>query len=163
MASFYGNIDVKVDEKGRVFVPFNYRRLLGFDKDAKERLLIVGRKDLERECLVFFPQEVWDEKVKNLKEGLLKKVDEIKKTDPNISFDWRKHLDAFTRAAFTLEIDPQGRILIQRDYLKAIGIDKEAVFAGEMERFTLWNRTKLEAENISDEKLAEEIGDLLDL
>ena len=63
MSTFLGNIEVKADEKGRIFVPATYRRILA--EMGSKRLVM--RRDTDNECLIFYPEQVWNEKVSGLR------------------------------------------------------------------------------------------------
>ena len=56
---FTGNIDAKVDEKGRVFVPSSFRKILQREDAAG----LVLRRDVFQRCLVLYPAEVWNRQV----------------------------------------------------------------------------------------------------
>ena len=56
---FTGSTDAKVDEKGRVFVPSNFRKIL--QKEEVDGLIL--RRDIFQRCLVLFPINVWDAQV----------------------------------------------------------------------------------------------------
>ena len=58
MSTFVGNIDGRLDEKGRIFVPAAYRKILA--ENGSKR--IVMRRDTDNECLIFYPELVWNEK-----------------------------------------------------------------------------------------------------
>ena len=59
MQTFIGNIEAKLDEKGRIFVPAVYRKILAEEESKR----IVMRRDTDNECLMFYPESVWNEKV----------------------------------------------------------------------------------------------------
>ena len=54
---FIGNIEAKVDAKGRVFLPAVFRKELPGDDTATLML----RKDLFQDCLVLYPESIWNE------------------------------------------------------------------------------------------------------
>ena len=56
---FTGNIDAKVDDKGRVFVPSSFRKILQREDSAG----LVLRRDVFQRCLVLYPAEVWNRQV----------------------------------------------------------------------------------------------------
>ncbi|MBO7724429.1 MAG: cell division/cell wall cluster transcriptional repressor MraZ, partial [Paludibacteraceae bacterium] len=56
MATFIGNIEAKLDAKGRVFVPASYRKLLV----CREKEQLVVRKDPDMNCLILYPENVWN-------------------------------------------------------------------------------------------------------
>ena len=103
MQTFVGNIDGRLDEKGRIFVPAIYRRILA-DSESKR---IVMRRDTDNECLMFYPEEVWNEKVEQLRQAL----DEWDPEDQLI-------LMQFMADAEYMEMDGQGRILLQKKNLR---------------------------------------------
>ena len=55
MIQFLGNIEAKVDAKGRVFIPATFRKQL--QAASEERLVL--RKDVYQDCLVLYPESVW--------------------------------------------------------------------------------------------------------
>ncbi|KAA6307337.1 Transcriptional regulator MraZ, partial [termite gut metagenome] len=57
MVRFFGNIEAKTDTKGRVFIPAQFRKQL--TADSEERLIM--RKDVFQDCLVLYPESVWNE------------------------------------------------------------------------------------------------------
>ena len=66
MQTFVGNIEGRLDEKGRIFIPAAYRRILA----EAESKYIVMRRDTDNECLMFYPEQVWNEKVETLRATL---------------------------------------------------------------------------------------------
>ena len=112
---FTGNIDAKTDEKGRVFVPAAFRKLL---QQANLDALIL-RKDVFQQCLVLYPESVWDEMVDAI----------AARTNP---FDskGRAALRGFVAGAEKIAIDGNGRILIPCRYLEAADIQREVRFIG---------------------------------
>ena len=56
---FLGKTDAKLDVKGRLFLPASFRKELqgsGVDR-------VVLRKDVFNECLVVYPESVWNEQM----------------------------------------------------------------------------------------------------
>lgn len=135
MATFIGKYDAKADVKGRIFIPSNYRKLL--PESEKERIVI--RRDAENECLILYPEHVWNAKVEILKENL----DEWNPADQLL-------LMQFVSAAEWLDIDSQGRILLSKKLLSSISAESnEVVFAGMIDRFAIWSKTKYEQSLLS--------------
>ena len=60
---FTGSIDAKTDEKGRVFVPSVFRKVL--QKEEEEGLVL--RRDIFENCLVLYPKSVWDAQVDSVR------------------------------------------------------------------------------------------------
>ena len=139
MQTFVGNIEGRLDEKGRIFIPATYRRILA-ETNAKR---IVMRRDTDNECLMFYPEEVWNEKVETLRAAL----DEWDPEDQLI-------LMQFMADAEYLEMDSQGRILLQRKNLETIGAQNDVLFVGMLNRFALWTPDTFAAKRLSQTELA---------
>lgn len=130
MSTFIGKYEAKADVKGRVFIPAVYRKLL--PEGSRER--VVMRKDTENECLVFYPEHVWYAIMEQLKSGL----DEWNPDDQMIIMQ-------FVSDAEWFDIDVQGRILLAKRHLAAIGVENsEVLFVGMNDRFAVWNKKHYE-------------------
>jgi MraZ protein len=142
---FIGNIDAKTDEKGRVFVPATFRKLLQ-QADLDSMIL---RKDIFQQCLVLYPESVWNSMVDAIAE----------RTNP---FDskGRNALRGFVAGAEKIAIDGNGRILIPRRYLEAADIQNEVRFIGMDNSIEIWNRQKAE-DIINNDILAESLETLM--
>ena len=130
MSTFIGKYDAKADVKGRIFIPSSYRKLLPEEK--KDRLVM--RKDADKDCLIIYPEPVWNKKVEDLKSSL----DEWDADDQML-------LAQFVSDAEWLDIDNQGRVLITKKYLQQIGIENnEVLFVGMIDRFAVWGKQRYE-------------------
>jgi len=135
MSTFIGKYEAKADVKGRIFIPSAYRKLL--PEAEKER--VVMRKDAENDCLVIFPESVWNQKLSDFKS----KLDEWNPIDQLL-------LMQFVSDAEWLDIDSQGRVLISKKNLQAIGIENaEVLFVGMIDRFAVWSKGKYEQAKMS--------------
>lgn len=135
MSTFIGKYEAKADIKGRIFIPSNYRKLLPDGQKEK----VVMRKDAENDCLIIFPEQVWNEKVDDFKS----KLDEWNPVDQML-------LMQFVSDAEWLDIDSQGRILISKKNLLAIGIENaEVLFVGMIDRFAVWSKVRYEQNKMS--------------
>ena len=142
MSTFIGNIEARLDEKGRIFVPAGYRKLLGEEQSRR----IVMRRDTDNECLIFYPESVWNRKVEALRQAL----DEWDPEDQML-------LMQFMADAETLEPDTQGRVLLQKKNLETIGAKQDVLFVGMLDRFALWNPAKFEEKKLDNRELADRI------
>ncbi|MDD3077669.1 MAG: cell division/cell wall cluster transcriptional repressor MraZ [Paludibacter sp.] len=130
MSTFIGKYEAKADVKGRIFIPSVYRKLL----PDGERERIVMHRDSENDCLILYPEHVWNHKVAQLKSTL----DEWNPTDQLI-------LMQFISAAEWLDIDAQGRVLIAKKHLQSIAVEnQEILFVGMIDRFAVWGKTRFE-------------------
>ena len=139
MSTFIGNIAGRCDEKGRIFVPAVYRRILS--ENGSKR--VVMRRDTDNACLVFYPEEVWNGKVEALRGAL-------NEWDP----EDQMLLMQFMSDAEFMEMDGQGRILLSRRVLEMVGVEQEVLFVGMLDRFALWSPTQFESRKLEQKELA---------
>ena len=139
MLTFTGNIEARLDDKGRIFVPAGYRKILA-EMNSK---CLVMRRDTDNECLMFYPEQVWNEKVGALRAAL----DEWDPEDQLI-------LMQFMADAEYMELDGQGRILLQKKNLETIGAQQDVLFVGMLNRFALWTPDNFAAKRLSQTELA---------
>jgi len=142
MNTFIGNIEARTDEKGRIFIPAAYRKILA---EAGSRHLIM-RRDTDNECLIFYPEQVWNGKVQALRSAL----DEWDPDDQLI-------LMQFMSDADILDTDSQGRVLLAKKTLESIGAGSDVLFVGMLDRFALWNPQTFAAKKSGEKDLAERI------
>ena len=128
-----------MDEKGRIFIPAAYRKILA-EAESKR---IVMRRDTDNECLMFYPEAVWNEKVEALRAAL----DEWDPEDQLI-------LMQFMADAEYMDLDGQGRILLQKKNLETIGAQQDVLFVGMLNRFALWTPENFAAKRLSQSELA---------
>ena len=140
MSTFIGKYEAKSDIKGRVFIPSVYRKLLS--SIGSERIVI--RKDADNDCIIFYPEEVWNKKVNELRENL----DEWNPEDQMILF-------SFTEDAEWLDMDSQGRVLLSKKNQQAICMDdNEVLFIGMIDRFAVWSKKRYEEARMPSADLA---------
>lgn len=139
MTTFIGNIDARLDEKGRIFIPAVYRKILA-ESDSRRLVL---RRDPENECLIFYPEHIWNEKVEQLRSQL----DEWDPEDEMV-------LMQFMSDAEFLEPDNQGRVLLQKRNLEQISAQQDVVFVGMMNKFALWSPQKFEEKKLAQKEFA---------
>ena len=126
---FTGNIDAKVDEKGRVFVPSSFRKIL----QKEEELGLILRRDIFQRCLVLYPQQVWDEQ-----------VDAITAKTSMFDRNGRNALRQFVAGAEAVALDSGGRILIPKRYLEEACIKNDVRFIGVDNTIEIWNKQDAE-------------------
>ena len=142
MSTFIGNIEARADEKGRKFVPAAYRKILN---EAESKRLVM-RRDTDNECLIFYPEQVWNDKVGQLRQAL----DEWDPEDQML-------LMQFMSDAEFLDLDTQGRILLQKKNLETINAQQDVLFVGMLDRFALWNPATFADKRIDQKDLASRI------
>lgn len=122
---FLGNSEAKTDAKGRVFLPAVFRKQL---QTASEECLIL-RKDTYQNCLVLYPESIWNEQMNELRSRLNR---------------WNsKHQMIFRQFVSDVEIinlDSNGRFLIPKRYLKIANIQQEVRFIGMDDTIEIWSK-----------------------
>ena len=140
MSTFIGKYEAKADVKGRIFIPSAYRKLL----PDGEREKVVMRRDAENECMILYPEHVWNAKVEQLKATL----DEWNPADQML-------LMQFVADAEWLDIDSQGRVLIAKRHLQSISVENsELLFVGMIDRFAVWCKNRYEQSKMSQTDFA---------
>lgn len=126
---FIGNIEAKTDSKGRVFLPAYFRRIL--QAEGCEKVML--RKDVHQDCLVIYPEKVWNEQLDQLRA----KLDIWNATHQMI-------FRQFVADVEELNIDSNGRILLPKRYMKMAGIEQEVRFIGMYATIEIWAKEKVE-------------------
>lgn len=144
MPSLIGNIDAKVDAKGRAFLPAPFRRILD---DAK---VFYIRKGLFENCLVLYPEAAWDATIGELRTQLS---------------PWVREEDLifrqFVAEADRIELEDNGRMLIPKRYLNAIGIATEIRFIGRDSVIEIWATGQVENTFIDTQTFASKMESLM--
>jgi len=140
MSTFIGKYEAKADVKGRVFIPSVYRKVL--PEADRERLVM--RRDTDNDCLILYPESVWNAKVEQLKSVL----DEWNPDDQLL-------LMQFVSEAEWIDIDSQGRVLVSKRHLQEIGIEgSDMLFVGMIDRIALWGKSNYEKAGMSRQQVA---------
>ena len=135
MYSFFGKIEAKVDDKGRLFIPSNFREQL---VTASEKDQIVIRKNDSGNFLDIYPMSVWNEELAAIESKL-------NLLNPEHYEMYMQH----TEEASLLDIDKSGRILLPKLLAKELGIENEIVIIGTRSKMALWSRQRYE-ENLTN-------------
>ena len=146
MAKFIGEYGVKIDDKGRIIFPSQFKNVFS----EGETLKFVVKKDLFEDCLQMFTYQEWEKESEKVKERL--------------NFFNRKHAEfwrEYMRDRSIVEPDEKlGRISLPKKLLAQIGADKEVVFSGNDHLIEIWSKEKFEARKMSQSEfvsLAEEL------
>lgn len=126
MPSFIGNIEAKVDAKGRAFVPAQFRRLVD------ENSVFVLRKGIFDDCLVLYPEAVWEEIIGVMRQKLSR---------------WNRKEEQvfrqFVAEANRIELEDNGRMLIPKRYIESIGIKNDIRFEVAIQVLRFGHQTRL--------------------
>lgn len=143
---FTGNIDAKVDEKGRVFVPSSFRKILQREDESG----LILRRDVFQRCLVLYPKSVWDAQ-----------VDAITARTSMFDRAGRDALRRFVAGAEDITLDSGGRMLIPRRYLADADIETEVRFIGVDDTIEIWSRSAADALLAEPDQLADTLEALM--
>ena len=143
---FLGNIEAKLDAKGRVFLPSVFRKVL--QTSGEEKLVL--RKDVHQPCLVLYPESVWNERMDALRQQL------------NI---WNKdHQQLLRKMNSDVEeavLDGSGRLLISKRLLEKANLKQAIRFIGMDNVIEIWSPDLLDQTLESDEDFGTELENIL--
>ena len=123
MIDLVGEYHHKLDAKGRISLPSDFRKLLS--KDLKVSL------SPKNDCLYVFEPEgfsAWVDSIFEAKGGY--------RANSASDVNMRRWLNSRARSA---EIDNSGRIGIAADHREKAGQDKEVVLVGNTDHFEIWD------------------------
>ena len=149
MASFIGQYEAKVDDKGRLVFPAAFKALL--PEGELPRLGI--KKNIFEECLEMYTGKEWERQSEELKS----KLNFLNKD--HAAF-WRKYMRDCAEVILDARI---GRFAVPRNLLEKIGVTKEVVFSGNDYKIELWAKEKFADSEISDEVYLKIAGALSNL
>ena len=143
---FLGNIEAKVDAKGRAFLPAIFRKVL--QAGSEERLVM--RKDVFQSCLVLYPESVWNEQMDQMRSRLNR---------------WNKQQQQvfrqFVSEVELLTLDGNGRFLIPKRYLRMAEIDQDINFTGMGDTIEIWSNKKAEEQQMAPEEFEAALQELM--
>ena len=146
MPRFLGNIEAKIDSKGRIFFPATFRKeLLSVDEER-----VVLRKDVFQPCLVVYPERVWNEQMDFLRNRL-------NRWNANHQQLFRQFVSDVER----MDFDSNGRILIPKRYLQMAGIEGAVRCIGMGDTIELWAASAVQKPFVEGTVFAAALEELL--
>ncbi len=121
---FLGNIEAKVDSKGRAFLPSIFRKVLNTSCETS----IIMKKDIFQPCLVLYTESVWNNMLSTLRQHL----NRWSNKDQMI-------FRQFISDVEIISLDVSGRFLIPKRYLKMAHIEQQIKFIGMDDCIEIWN------------------------
>ncbi|MBQ9601125.1 MAG: division/cell wall cluster transcriptional repressor MraZ [Neisseriaceae bacterium] len=133
---FRGAHELTIDSKGRLAIPAKFREVLSreFAEDDDQVARIVVTLE-NRDRLLFYPESRWckiEQDLLNLRTA----------GKPNLE----KYRNLVLHNADTLEIDSAGRVLVPALLRGLVGLDKDVILVGRVDRLELWDRSRKLAE-----------------
>jgi MraZ protein len=143
---FLGNIEAKIDAKGRAFLPAIFRKVL--QAGSEERMVL--RKDVFQPCLVLYPESVWNEQMDQLRQRLNR---------------WNKQQQEvfrkFVSEAEVMTLDGNGRFLIPKRYLNMADIELDIKFTGMGDTIEIWSLKKAQELQMNAEDFGQALEQLM--
>ena|SRR5690554_4651671 len=134
----------KLDAKGRLVLPSKLKA--GIPETNGDTLVLMRYFE---PCLTLFTMVEFN-KIASRVAGL----NDMKKENRNIQRN-------FFRRSVEVELDSAGRILIPKNMLQAVSIDKDVLVMGSGTRIEIWNpETYYEKYDMDDEELADSVDNL---
>lgn len=121
---FLGNIEAKVDAKGRAFLPATFRKVL---QSCGEESLVL-RKDVFQPCLVLYPESVWNAQ-----------MDELRQRLNRWNRDHQRIFRQFVSDVEAITLDGNGRFLIPKRYIDMAAISGTVKFIGMGDSIEIWS------------------------
>ncbi len=130
---FRGSAPAKIDTKGRLKVPTDFRRVLD-ERYGPEVFItsVMGRSAM------LYPLEAW--------ERVEQKLAEVPSSDRSK----QRFLERVNYFGAQLRLDAQGRVVVPQILRERAGIAGDVVVSGRIEHLEIWNR------ELFDQKLLEE-------
>lgn len=146
MTHFLGEHDVPVDDKGRIFIPAEFRKKL--PPEAEDTFVVVRGLD---GCLTAHPQHVWAETAK--------KMMRLPQTEQKV----RVFIRGMLSQAAEIKLDRQGRASIPRKLLERVGISDQMIVIGALDKLEFWNPQAWQEFMEQADSTLEEVAESLDL
>ena len=143
---FLGNIEAKADAKGRVFLPATFRKVL--QASGEENLVL--RKDVFQQCLVLYPESVWNQQMDELRARL-------SRWNPAHQQIFRQ----FVSDVEMLSLDGNGRFLMPKRYMQMAQIEQSVKFVGMGDTIEIWSTTLTEKPFIEAEDFSAAREDIM--
>lgn len=143
---FLGNSEARLDAKGRVFLPSVFRKQIQMTTGD----CFILRKDIFQECLILYPEKVWNDQLNELRNRLNR---------------WNaQHQTIFRQFVSDVEIitlDGNGRFLIPKRYLKLAQINQEVRFIGMDDTIEIWAKTIADKPFIGSEEFGKALESIM--
>lgn len=143
---FLGKTDAKLDIKGRVFLPASFRKEL--QGSGADRLVL--RKDVFNDCLVVYPESVWNEQM----DALRRKLNRWNKAHQQV-------FRQFVSEAEMVQLDASGRLLIPKRCLQVANIEQDVQFVGMGDTIEIWAKQNTEQPFMDAELFGKSLEELM--
>ena len=142
----FGNIEARIDTKGRAFLPSVFRKVL----QAQGEDVLYLRKDAFQPCLVLYPASVWDEEVDSLR----KRLNRWNVRQQMIYREYVKDVEMLT-------LDASGRILFSKRQLEKANIEQAIKFIGMGDTIEIWRSDENEEPFMDPEEFSKALEEIM--
>lgn len=142
----FGNIEARIDTKGRAFLPSVFRKVL----QAQGEDVLYLRKDAFQPCLVLYPASVWDEEVDSLR----KRLNRWNVRQQMIYREYVKDVEMLT-------LDASGRILFSKRQLEKANIEQSIKFIGMGDTIEIWRSDENEEPFMDPEEFSKSLEEIM--
>jgi len=136
---FRGSSATKIDDKGRLKIPTDFRRILE-ERFGQQDLFVTS---LKGDSALLYPLPVWEE------------IEERLRGVPSTDRAKAKYLARVSYYGQQVKVDVQGRLLIPQILRESAGMTGDVVVTGELDHLVVWNHERflrlLEEEPLTDE------------
>jgi MraZ protein len=140
---FRGSAPTKIDDKGRLKVPTEFRRLLE-EQHGREVFITSVRGD----SALLYPMSTW--------EGIEARLARV----PSSDRAKQRYLERVNYFGQHLRLDAQGRVLIPQILRERAEMVGEVVVSGRLEHLAIWNRERFDARLLEEPFTDEDFGAL---
>ena len=123
---FRGSSPAKIDDKGRLKIPTDFRRVLE-ERHGSADLFVTS---VVGDSALVYPLPVWEEVEARL--GAVPSTDPVKK----------RYLERVNYFGQQVQLDVQGRILIPQILRESAGMTGDVVVTGQLDHLVIWNRER---------------------
>lgn len=145
---FFGNIEAKLDQKGRAFFPVVFRKILQEENGSG---VLVLRKDVFQPCIVIYPEDVWNKIIDNLRSKL------------NMwNSEHQQIYRQFVSDVEVIKLDSNGRLLIPGRYRAMADLEQNVNFIGMDDFVELWGSKNMEKPFMETDEFKTKLQEIFD-
>ena len=135
---FRGSAPAKIDDKGRLKIPTDFRRLI--EERYGQDLFVTS---IVGDSALIYPLPVWEE--------IEQKLVALPSTDPTKL----RYLERVNYFGQQVTLDVQGRILIPQLLRDRAGMNGDVVVSGQLDHLVIWNHERF-AKRLEDQPFTDE-------
>ncbi|HEX3129964.1 MAG TPA: division/cell wall cluster transcriptional repressor MraZ [Thermoanaerobaculia bacterium] len=136
---FRGSSPAKIDDKGRLKIPTEFRRVL----EERHGTLDLFVTSVEGDSALIYPLPVW--------EAVESRLSALPSTHPAR----KRYQERVSYYGQQTQLDVQGRILIPQLLRESAGMNGDVVVMGELDHLVIWNHERFRA-RLTDQPFTED-------